>query len=225
MDNSIYFISLFGIIVFVSTILVLTYVEKRPLKTILLIMLFAFIAAVIGVVCAGVAMNYVYDYGNFWFPFFSFMTAIVWAIFSKFHFNLKKRSLPLVALLPACFLMFYFISIQVYENYRRPIDNAKHDYSSMQMGATAFFRDAQTFKMDCGRYPESLKEIIKPVASCPNWTGWQAYNYINGEKRVFDPWNHEYIYKVLAPDSIEVGSLGANGAVGGDENNRDFFVK
>jgi hypothetical protein len=225
MNKSNIYIALFVITYFILTIYVLGAFEKKSTRNILIILLWAFIMAVIGFACTSIAMSFVFDYGIFWFPLFSILTVIAWTILAKLCFKLKLRTMFLVGLLPICFYCFFFLPMFIYIDYENPIINAKHLTVTMQSGVKEFFKAANKFKNDCGRYPENLKEIINPVANCPKWKGWETYNYIQGERRIFDPWNRRYIYKTHNADSIEVSSLGADGVSGGEGINQDFSLK
>lgn len=81
----------------------------------------------------------------------------------------------------------------------------------------------ELFKLDVGRYPtaeEGLDALVKKPASAPAWSG----PYLKGGVPL-DPWSRPYLYKPGAGGSIEILSLGADGAPGGEGENVDIRNK
>ena len=76
------------------------------------------------------------------------------------------------------------------------------------------------FKLDVGRYPtteEGLDALVKKPGSANGWTG----PYLKGGVPT-DPWSHPYRYANPGPNGgIEILSLGADGAPGGEGENAD----
>jgi general secretion pathway protein G len=78
------------------------------------------------------------------------------------------------------------------------------------------------FKLDVGRYPtteEGLDALIKrPATLTSGWSG----PYLKGSLPT-DPWGHPYRYQGPGPSgAIEILSLGADGAPGGEGENADI---
>lgn len=77
------------------------------------------------------------------------------------------------------------------------------------------------FKLDVGRYPtneEGLSALDNRPGSAPGWNG----PYLKGGVPV-DPWGKPYQYKAPgAGAELQITSLGADGAVGGDGENADI---
>lgn len=78
------------------------------------------------------------------------------------------------------------------------------------------------FKLDVGRYPtteEGLEALIKrPATVSSGWSG----PYLKGSLPT-DPWSHPYRYQGPGPSgAIEILSLGADGATGGEGENADI---
>lgn len=77
----------------------------------------------------------------------------------------------------------------------------------------------EIFKLDVGRFPtteEGLDALVKKPANVP--AGW-AGPYLKGGVPA-DPWSRPYQYQSSA-NAIEIVSLGADGAPGGDGENAD----
>jgi general secretion pathway protein G len=78
----------------------------------------------------------------------------------------------------------------------------------------------ELFKLDVGRYPtteEGLDALVKkPTSVASGWSG----PYLKGGVPS-DPWSHPYRYQSTGPN-IEIMSLGADGAPGGEGENADI---
>jgi general secretion pathway protein G len=81
-------------------------------------------------------------------------------------------------------------------------------------------KSLELFKLDVGRYPtteEGLNALVTKPGSVNGWTG----PYLKGGVPS-DPWGHPYRYASPGPNGgIEIISLGADGAPGGDGENAD----
>lgn len=78
----------------------------------------------------------------------------------------------------------------------------------------------EIYKLDVGRYPtteEGLEALVKKPATVPSWAG----PYLKGGIPV-DPWGKPYQYASSGNGGgIDIISLGADGAVGGEGENAD----
>ena len=81
-------------------------------------------------------------------------------------------------------------------------------------------KSLELFKLDVGRYPtteEGLESLIKRPVTVNGWTG----PYLKGGVPS-DPWGRPYRYASPGPGGgIEILSLGADGAPGGEGENAD----
>ena len=80
-------------------------------------------------------------------------------------------------------------------------------------------KSLELFKLDVGRYPsteEGLDALVKKPGNVNGWNG----PYLKGGVPT-DPWNHPYRY-ANSGGNIEIVSLGADGAPGGDGENADI---
>lgn len=82
-------------------------------------------------------------------------------------------------------------------------------------------KSLELFKLDVGRYPsseEGLEALVKRPGTVNGWTG----PYLKGGVPT-DPWGRAYRYANPGPNGgIEIVSLGADGAPGGDGENADI---
>lgn len=82
-------------------------------------------------------------------------------------------------------------------------------------------KSLELFKLDVGRYPtteEGLNALVTKPGSVNGWTG----PYLKGGVPS-DPWGHPYRYANPGSNGgIEIISLGADGAPGGDGENADI---
>ena len=94
---------------------------------------------------------------------------------------------------------------------------AKHDISSLMQAL-------KLYKLDNRRYPsteQGLQALVKRPTSAPLPADWKQGGYI--ERLPKDPWGHPYQY--LNPGlhgEIDIFSLGADGAPGGEGNDADI---
>lgn len=80
-------------------------------------------------------------------------------------------------------------------------------------------KSLELFKLDVGRYPtteEGLDALVKKPGNVNGWNG----PYLKGGVPT-DPWGHPYRY-ANAGGGIEITSLGADGAPGGEGENADI---
>lgn len=79
----------------------------------------------------------------------------------------------------------------------------------------------ELFKLDVGRFPTSEEGLNALVAQPPAVSvGW-AGPYLKGSVPA-DPWGRAYQYKLNGDGSVEIVSLGADGAAGGEGENADL---
>ena len=85
-------------------------------------------------------------------------------------------------------------------------------------------KSLELFKLDVGRYPtteEGLDALVKRPGSVNGWTG----PYLKGGDPT-DPWGHPYRYaNAGASGGLDIVSLGADGAPGGEGENADIRNK
>ena len=99
-------------------------------------------------------------------------------------------------------------------------EKAKVQAAAMQIERLGTVLD--TFRLDVGRYPttqEGLQVLVQRPMGVERWDG----PYLNkGVPK--DPWDRPYIYRSPgeAGRPYDLYSLGADGAPGGTDNNRDI---
>lgn len=81
-------------------------------------------------------------------------------------------------------------------------------------------KSLELFKLDVGRYPtteEGLQALVARPGALAGWAG----PYLKGAGVPADPWGHAYRY-AAANGAIEILSLGADGAPGGEGEAADI---
>ena len=79
----------------------------------------------------------------------------------------------------------------------------------------------ELFKLDVGRFPTNEEGLNALNARPSTATGWSG-PYLKGSSVPADPWGHPYRYANPGPGGgIEILSLGADGAPGGEGENAD----
>lgn len=79
----------------------------------------------------------------------------------------------------------------------------------------------ELFKIDTGRFPttdEGLRALETPPQNAVGWSG----PYLRRGGVPLDPWGADYIYSSSAPDHFTLGSLGRDGAQGGEGEDADL---
>ncbi len=86
----------------------------------------------------------------------------------------------------------------------------KADFRAIQDGI-------RIFKLNTGRYPEVLKELMTD-------TGIERWNGPYVEVPPMDPWGEPYIYEIVScgPLPFELRTLGADKLPGGEDDNKDY---
>lgn len=84
-----------------------------------------------------------------------------------------------------------------------------------------FEQALEVYKLDVGRFPsseEGLEALMRQPGSLVGWNG----PYLRGNNIPLDPWNRAYLYRSPGERSeIDIYSLGADGAQGGEGENAD----
>jgi len=79
----------------------------------------------------------------------------------------------------------------------------------------------ELFKLDVGRFPTTEEGLAALMTRPPSITaGWNG-PYLKGSVPA-DPWGRPYQYKLGSNGAVEILSLGADGAPGGDGENADL---
>lgn len=83
-------------------------------------------------------------------------------------------------------------------------------------------KSLELFKLDVGRYPSTEEGLDALIKRPPNATGWSG-PYLRGTLPA-DPWGRPYRYTNPGPagGGVEILSLGADGAPGGEGENADL---
>jgi general secretion pathway protein G len=77
------------------------------------------------------------------------------------------------------------------------------------------------YRLEVGRYPseqEGLAALLEKPQSAARWNG----PYVNRPQDLNDPWNQPFVYRFPGRhSSYDLASLGADGAEGGEGEDRD----
>jgi len=88
--------------------------------------------------------------------------------------------------------------------------------AQIEMLATA----CDTFRLDMSRFPTALEELLTNPGDEKKWDG----PYLNKSEIPRDPWDNPYEYRAPGEQGrdYDIISYGADGTVGGDEENREI---
>ena len=95
------------------------------------------------------------------------------------------------------------------------LGGAKRDVTATQIKNIEVALDS--YRLDMGKYPEVLDELVKDSTGKSRWTG----PYIKSIP--VDPWGEKYQYQIPGKNNkdYDLSSYGADGQEGGDDENRD----
>lgn len=104
------------------------------------------------------------------------------------------------------------------------LDRSKSTAASVQI--RSLISSLKTMHIDLGRYPTTEEGLVLLVSAPADTNGGAWFGpYIEGSSLPKDPWGRDYIYQPPASSGAEpsVGSLGADGKIGGEGAARDIF--
>ncbi|GHF80812.1 type II secretion system major pseudopilin GspG [Thalassotalea marina] len=126
----------------------------------------------------------------------------------------KQTGFTMIELLIVIVILGLLASL-VAPNFFSNLGKAERGIASAQM--SAFETALDTYRLDVGAYPDSLEELMK--SDKPRWDG----PYLPKELPV-DPWGYPYVYSKPGEDGkpYKIMSYGADGKLGGSDNNEDI---
>lgn len=133
----------------------------------------------------------------------------------------NKKAFTLIELLVVIVIIALLSSLVAPQLFGK-VDNAKIKASKAQLEIISAQLDS--FKLDVGRYPttdEGLKVLWEKSSDIEGWNGPYLKKPIKG-----DSWNKPYVYKYPGSNGndYDLLSLGADGAVGGEDDKTDISV-
>ncbi len=97
------------------------------------------------------------------------------------------------------------------------LSGAKSDSARIQIESLATTLDL--YKLETGKYPEILEDLVKKPAGADKWGG----PYLKKKTVPKDPWGKDFIYRNPGTEGLyDLVSLGADGIEGGEGENRDI---
>ena len=134
----------------------------------------------------------------------------------------KNRGFTLIEIMVVIVILGILASLVVPKIMSRPDDArliaARQDISSLTQAL-------KLYRLDNQNYPtteQGLQALVQKPSSPPAPGNWKTGGYIDRLPK--DPWGNDYQY--LSPGlkgEVDVFSLGADGAPGGDGNNADIY--
>lgn len=101
------------------------------------------------------------------------------------------------------------------------LDRARHDTAKLQIDELTLALDL--YRIDMRRFPttqEGLTALLEEPQQADGWRG----PYLNKPEAIDDPWGRPFIYRSPGADrDYDLGSLGADGVEGGEDDNADIF--
>jgi len=92
----------------------------------------------------------------------------------------------------------------------------KSKVKSTKLAMTQVLNFVNLYYTDCGKYPESLGNLVTADSTCSNW-GPEPYT----KKVPKDAWNNDFLYSMEGGNFV-VRSLGSDGREGGDGFKKDL---
>jgi len=94
----------------------------------------------------------------------------------------------------------------------------KANWQQAQLKLRTLAGEIEMYKLEVGRYPESLQALAKQPPGVDRWNGPYAK-----EDELKDAWGNDYRYQVPGTNKpFDLVSLGADGREGGEGENRDI---
>jgi general secretion pathway protein G len=94
----------------------------------------------------------------------------------------------------------------------------KANWQQAQLKLRTLAGEIEMYKLEVGRYPESLQALAKQPPGADRWNGPYAK-----EDELKDAWGNDYRYQVPGTNKpFDLVSLGADGREGGEGENKDI---
>jgi len=94
----------------------------------------------------------------------------------------------------------------------------KANWQQAQLKLRTLAGEIEMYKLEVGRYPESLQALAKQPPGVDRWNGPYAK-----EDELKDAWGNDYRYQVPGTNKpFDLVSLGADGREGGEGENKDI---
>lgn len=129
----------------------------------------------------------------------------------------KNKGFTMIELLIVIVILGLLASL-VAPKFFSQLSTAERGIASAQM--SAFETALDTYRLDLGSYPEKLADLRS--SDKPRWDGPYLPKDIP-----MDPWGNPYVYTVPGEEGnpYKIMSYGADGKVGGTDDNKDIIHK
>jgi len=125
-----------------------------------------------------------------------------------------RRSFTLMEMVVVIAILALLVTI-VTPMYFRHLKKAKTSTAKTQVRLLE--QAVMDFKLDTGKFPSSLEDLIKNISGEKKWDGPYMKNIPK------DPWSNSYIYTCPGQHGeFDIMSYGNDGAPGGDGENADI---
>ncbi|MGJ8680094.1 type II secretion system major pseudopilin GspG [Paraglaciecola sp.] len=132
----------------------------------------------------------------------------------RFNTKSQQKGFSLIELIIVITIMGLLVSLVAPKMFSKVSSTQRKTASAqMQMFSTAL----DTYRLDLGVYPASLDELRS--SDKPRWDGPYLPKSVP-----LDPWDNPYSYKTPGEEGQDyyLASLGADGKLGGEEDNADI---
>jgi general secretion pathway protein G len=130
------------------------------------------------------------------------------------HFNTRQRGFTILEIVIVFILLagiMAFVGPKIFEQMGR----AKSNEAKIRIQQLA--GQIEMYKLEVGRYPDTLQALVKQPAGVDRWNGPYAK-----DADLKDAWGNDYRYNVPGQGkAFDLISLGADGKDGGEGENRD----
>jgi len=126
----------------------------------------------------------------------------------------NQRGMTLMEILIVLAILGSLIAILL-PNLKSAQDKAKVGETKIRMGKV--LNQLNMYYTDCGKYPESLDNMITADPACTNW-GPEPYLK---KSEILDSWGTPFVYSVEGNNYL-LKSLGADRKEGGDKYDKDI---
>jgi len=128
----------------------------------------------------------------------------------------RQRGFTLMELIVVITILAFVAVIIAPQMFDRA-DDAKRKAAQIQIDKVA--AAIQLYKLEVGRFPETLQDLVQQPAGADNWRG----PYLDKKALLQDPWHRDLVY--VQPGEhrrFDLSSYGSDGNAGGEGDDADI---